>query len=122
MLLSRTIEHVRVVGHRIVHGGARFTAAVAVDDAVRAALEELVALAPLHQPPALAALESRAAASPERLHVACFDTAFHAALPDGAATYAVPADWRARLARATLRLPRAVARLRRPPRRSDART
>jgi acetate kinase len=90
-------EEVRAVGHRIVHGGTRFRDAVLVDDEVRAALEELVALAPLHQPAALAALDAARAALPRARHVACFDTAFHASIPDAASTYALPADWRERL-------------------------
>jgi acetate kinase len=85
---------VPVVGHRIVHGGRRFTAAAVVDGTVRSALAELVALAPLHQPPALAALDSARAALPDATHVACFDTSFHATLPAAASTYAVPAAWR----------------------------
>jgi acetate kinase len=85
---------VPAVGHRVVHGGVRFPAAVVVDAAVRAALAELVALAPLHQPPALAALDIARVALPAATHVACFDTAFHATLPAAASTYAVPAAWR----------------------------
>jgi acetate kinase len=85
---------VPAVGHRIVHGGRRFTAAAVVDGAVRAELGELVTLAPLHQPPALAALDAACAALPEATHIACFDTAFHATLPAAASTYAVPVAWR----------------------------
>jgi acetate kinase len=83
-----------LVGHRIVHGGSRYPHAIIVDDDVRSALGELVALAPLHQPPALAALDSARRALPRARHVACFDTAFHATLPAAAVTYAVPAAWR----------------------------
>ncbi len=88
---------VRLVGHRVVHGGTRFHAAAVVDDDVRAALGELVHLAPLHQPPALAALDIAREHLPGATHVACFDTAFHATLPAAASTYAVPAAWRDRL-------------------------
>ena len=84
------------VGHRIVHGGSRFTDAVIVDDQVRAALEELVVLAPLHQPAALAALDVARRTLPHAQHVACFDTAFHATISPAAATYALPAYWRER--------------------------
>ena len=83
-------------GHRVVHGGARFVDPVVIDDAVVAALEELTALAPLHQPPALAAIAAVRRAAPQLPAVACFDTAFHAGLPDAAATYALPRSWRAR--------------------------
>ena len=89
-----TFDGVALVGHRIVHGGTRFTAATLVDDGVRAALAALTDLAPLHQPPALAALDDARAALPGARHVACFDTAFHATLPVAAATYAVPEQWR----------------------------
>ena len=84
------------VGHRIVHGGARFSAPVVIDDAVAAALEELVVLAPLHQPKSLAALAAVRRARPGLPEVACFDTAFHAGLPAAATTYALPAAWRER--------------------------
>lgn len=81
------------VAHRIVHGGRR-TAAVLVDDAVIAELRGLVELAPLHQPPALAALARCRAALPAVPHVACFDTAFHTTIPAAARTYALPARLR----------------------------
>ena len=85
--------NVDVVGHRVVHGGGRFRASVAVDDAVEHELDDLGDLAPLHNPPAVAALRAarRLVAVP---HVACFDTAFHATMPAEASTLAVPAVWR----------------------------
>jgi acetate kinase len=84
------------VGHRIVHGGERFTAAVLIDNGVEAALRELTDLAPLHQARSLAALDAVSAQLPNVPAVACFDTAFHSHLPAAAATYALPAAWRAR--------------------------
>ncbi len=84
------------VGHRIVHGGERFREPVRVNAAVRDALEQLVDLAPLHQPKSLAALDAVSAALPRLPAVACFDTAFHATLPEAAATYALPEQWRQR--------------------------
>lgn len=84
------------VGHRIVHGGTEFVAPVRVDDAVAARLAGLTALAPLHQPAALAALDEVREVLPDAVQVACFDTAFHATLPPAAVTYAVPAAWRER--------------------------
>jgi acetate kinase len=83
-------------GHRIVHGGADRTAPEAVDDALLADLRALTELAPLHQPPALDALDAIRRARPELPAVACFDTAFHATLPEAARTYALPAEWRER--------------------------
>jgi acetate kinase len=81
------------VGHRIVHGGERFREPVVVDDEVVAALDELVPLAPLHNRPGVDALREARAALPDAPHVAVFDTAFHATIPDEVATYAVPRDW-----------------------------
>jgi acetate kinase len=89
---------VDAVGHRVVHGGTRFTAPVMVDDEVLAGIRELSALAPLHQPKSLAGLEAIAKALPGVPNDACFDTAFHATIPAAAATYALPADWRRRWA------------------------
>jgi acetate kinase len=87
-------EPADAVGHRIVHGGGRFRAPVVVDDVVAESLAELAPLAPLHTAPALAALGEARAALPDVPHVAVFDTAFHATIPDEAATYAVPRRWR----------------------------
>jgi acetate kinase len=85
---------VDAAGHRVVHGGPDFTAPVVVDDKVRAALESLVDLAPLHLPASLAGLDAVRAALPSVPSVACFDTAFHATMPPEATTYALPASWR----------------------------
>jgi len=84
------------VGHRIVHGGTRFTGPVGIDGPVRGQLGDLTDLAPLHQPLSLAALDAVSAMLPGVPAVACFDTAFHATLSPAAATYAVPAEWRER--------------------------
>jgi acetate kinase len=84
------------IGHRVVHGGDRFREAVRIDGEVIAALRDLVDLAPLHQPSALAGIEAMGAALPGVPAIACFDTAFHATLPAAAATYALPRAWRER--------------------------
>jgi acetate kinase len=77
------------VGHRVVHGGHR-TAPERIDDTVRAELDALTDLAPLHQPPALRAMDQTRAAWPAVPQVACFDTAFHTTIPPAASTYALP--------------------------------
>ncbi|TCC47541.1 acetate/propionate family kinase [Kribbella capetownensis] len=82
------------VVHRVVHGGSRFDGAVLVDDDVEAAIEELVPLAPLHQPRALELI--RASRRDDRPVVACFDTSYHRTIPAAAATYALPGEWRDR--------------------------
>ncbi len=81
------------VGHRVVHGGSRFREPVVVDAEVTAAIRGLTPLAPLHNAPALEAIEDARAALPGVPHVAVFDTAFHATMPDEASRYAVPAHW-----------------------------
>jgi acetate kinase len=82
------------VGHRVVHGGARFIQPTTIDEDVLAAIEELRALAPLHNEPALRAIRAAQDALPDLPHVAVFDTAFHATIPEAAATYAIPRAWR----------------------------
>lgn len=80
------------VGHRVVHGGARHTRPERVDDAVLDSIQELSALAPLHNPPALDVLQRALAAWPALPHVAVFDTALFADLPPAAATPAIDRD------------------------------
>ena len=87
---------VDAVGHRVVHGGIEFRAAVRVTADVERRLEALCDLAPLHQAASLAALRATAADLPDVPGVACFDTAFHAGLPAAASTYALPPEWRQR--------------------------
>jgi acetate kinase len=92
--LDAVPEGVRAVAHRVVHGGRRFREPVMIDADVEHVLSELVDLAPLHNGPALAAIEAARRALPELPHVAVFDTAFHATLRGEASTYAVPQRWR----------------------------
>ncbi len=91
-------EAIEAVGHRIVHGGTQFSQPVLIDEDVTARLRGLSDLAPLHQPKSLAALEAVQAVLPAVPAVACFDTAFHAAMPAAATTYALPREWRTRWA------------------------
>lgn len=85
-----------VVAHRVVHGGSVFRHAVLIDDTVITTISELTDLAPLHQPRALAGIEAARRLLPGLPGVACFDTAFHAGMPDAAARYALPAGWTTR--------------------------
>lgn len=80
------------VGHRVVHGGVRFSQPTPVTDAVLAELEPLVPLAPLHQPNNLAPIRTICERLPGLLQVACFDTAFHRGHPDLADRFAIPED------------------------------
>ncbi len=83
-------------GHRLVHGGERFTESTLLDASLDDELHALDDLAPLHNPPALAAIEALRRLRPELPAVACFDTAFHASLPAAASTYALPTQWATR--------------------------
>ena len=97
-VLADFLRDVRLdaVGHRVVHGGIRFTAPTPLDDDVVKALRDLTDLAPLHQPKSLAGIDAVGALLPDVPAVACFDTAFHATLPEAASTYALPLEWRQR--------------------------
>jgi acetate kinase len=88
------LDEVSAVAHRIVHGGDRFSSPVLLDLDVIAALDALSPLAPLHNPPALAAIRaSRSAFGDEMPIVGVFDTGFFSGLPEHARTYALPAAW-----------------------------
>jgi len=85
------LDSIDAVGHRVVHGGDRFTAAVLIDNKVMAALEALCELAPLHNPAALSGIRAARKILGETLPmVAAFDTSFHHTIGEPAATYAIP--------------------------------
>jgi acetate kinase len=98
-LADRLDEFVRsagpldAAGHRVVHGGPRFHDAVILNETTRRYLDDTSALAPLHNPPALAAIDALHQLQPGLVSVACFDTAFHATMPAEATTYALPPAW-----------------------------
>lgn len=86
-----SVAEIEAVGHRVVHGGERFTHSTLVDDDVWHALHDLIELAPLHNPHNLRGIAAaRAALGPGIPQVAVFDTAFHHSLPDVAYLYAIP--------------------------------
>ena len=92
--LGEAPSDVIAVGHRVVHGGPSFCTPVLLDERTLAELHALVDLAPLHNAPALAAIEEARRTLPGLPQVAVFDTEFHATMPDEASTYAVPERWR----------------------------
>ena len=87
-------ESITLVGHRVVHGGEHFTAPTLITPEVETTLQELVPLAPLHNPPALKGLAWAQRWAPDLPQWACFDTAFHSTLPAAASTYALPLELR----------------------------
>ncbi|WP_217197028.1 acetate kinase [Streptomyces buecherae] len=80
------------VGHRVVHGGTRFTEPTLITDDVLAEVEKLVPLAPLHNPANVTGIKVARTLRPDLPQVAVFDTAFHATMPEYAARYAIDVD------------------------------
>lgn len=87
------LEDLQAVGHRVVHGGEQYTAAVRITPEVRRAIAELSELAPLHNPASLDGITAVEQVLPKVPQVAAFDTAFHATLSEAARTYPVPQKW-----------------------------
>jgi acetate kinase len=92
-LFLRGQSDLDMAGHRVGHGGSRFTRATVIDQPVITAIADLTDLAPLYQPRAICGIEAVQAVCPGLPNVACFDTAFHAGLPAAAARYALPGKW-----------------------------
>ena len=86
-------EDLQAVGHRVVHGGDRYSSAVRISAEVKRTIEELTELAPLHNPPSLEGINAVEQVLPKVPQVAAFDTAFHATLSEAARTYPVPQKW-----------------------------
>lgn len=86
------MSEISAVGHRVVHGGELFSKSVIIDAKVKAAIEECVPLAPLHNPANLIGIEACEKAMPGVPQVAVFDTAFHQTMPKEAYMYALPYD------------------------------
>lgn len=84
---------VDAVGYRVVHGATRFVGPTLIDDQVVTGIESLAELAPLHNPAAASTIRAARRLLPDIPHVAAFDTAFHASLPEGAIRYPIPDSW-----------------------------
>ena len=89
----KQMTEISAVGHRVVHGGEKFTRSVMIDDEVLDAIKAVQHLAPLHNPPNISGIEAAQANLPDVPHVAIFDTAFHQTMPEHAYTYPVPYEW-----------------------------
>jgi acetate kinase len=89
---TSNISDISLVGHRVVHGGESFQQATVIDDDVVKAIESLVPLAPLHNPPALNGIAVARQLLPDVAQVAVFDTAFHATIPAEGRTFAIDAS------------------------------
>jgi acetate kinase len=86
-------DHMLGVGHRVIHGGAKFSGSMFVTPEVIAKIRECIHLGPLHNPPNLLGIEIARELFPDLPHVAVFDTAFHQTMPPRAYLYAVPYEW-----------------------------
>lgn len=85
-----SMDEIDAVGHRVVHGGEKFSTSVRIDDEVMAAIEDCNALAPLHNPANIVGIRACQALMPQVPMVAVFDTAFHQSMPAVAYTYPIP--------------------------------
>lgn len=85
-----SMEEIDAVGHRVVHGGEKFADSVLINDAVMDALNECVALAPLHNPPNIEGIKACQAIMPNVPQVGVFDTAFHQTMPAECYMYGLP--------------------------------
>ncbi len=83
-------EQLKAVGHRVVHGGEKFTQSAMIDNEVIKGIEDCATLAPLHNPAHIIGIKAAQKAFPELKNVAVFDTAFHQTMPEEAYLYALP--------------------------------
>lgn len=86
----KSFEEIDAVGHRVVHGGEKFNTSVLITDEVVKKMEEVIELAPLHNPPNLKGIQAMQSLLPNIPQVGTFDTAFHQTMPDYAYNYAIP--------------------------------
>ena len=86
------LDQIRMIGHRVVHGGERYTKPTIIDERVTRDIKELGALAPLHNPPALAGILALKKVLPDVAQVAVFDTAYHQTIPKYAFLYGLPME------------------------------
>lgn len=86
------LDEITAVGHRVVHGGEKFSQSVLINDEVMEAIKGCISLAPLHNPPNITGIEACMEIMPHKPMVAVFDTAFHQSIPEYAYLYALPYD------------------------------
>ncbi|WP_195970180.1 acetate kinase [Clostridium thermobutyricum] len=86
----KSMDEINAVGHRVVHGGEKYSQSVIIDENVMKELEACVKLAPLHNPPNIVGINACKALMPNVPMVAVFDTAFHQTMPEKAYMYAIP--------------------------------
>jgi acetate kinase len=87
------LEQIDLVGHRVVHGGAKYSQPTIITAEVKSAIADLIPLAPNHNPAHLEGIEAIARILPEVTQIAVFDTAFHSQIPEPAKVYPLPYEW-----------------------------
>ncbi len=91
--IVESLDEIKGIGHRVAHGGSYFDKTVVVDEDVISKIEELIALAPLHNGPAVTGIRAAQAVCPNAVNTVVFDTAFHQTMPEENYLYAVPYEW-----------------------------
>lgn len=91
--IVESLDEIKGVGHRVVQGGTYFDKTVVIDDEVKAKIDELSSLAPLHNPAAITGINAAMEVMPSATHTAVFDTAFHQTMKETEYLYAVPYSW-----------------------------
>lgn len=91
--IVKDLNEIDAIGHRVVHGGDKYSDSVLVDDEVLKTIQDLSDLAPLHNPANLMGIKAASVAFPNAKQVACFDTAFHQTMKEENFIYAVPYKW-----------------------------
>jgi len=89
----KSLDEISGIGHRVVHGGGKYTSSVVIDDKVLNDIEDLSSLAPLHNPANIIGIRACLKLIPSAVQVAIFDTAFHQTMSEEAYMYAVPYEW-----------------------------
>ena len=89
----KSLSDIAAIGHRVVHGGEKFSGSVLITKDVIAALKENIPLAPLHNPPNITGIEAMQKALPGVANVGVFDTSFHSSMPPESYIYALPYEW-----------------------------
>lgn len=91
--MIKSLDEIKAIGHRIVHGGNKYSKSVVIDDRVIQEIESISELAPLHNPANLMGVKVFKNAIPDSVEVACFDTAFHQTMKEKTYLYPVPYEW-----------------------------
>lgn len=88
-----SLDEIEAIGHRVVHGGNKYSKSVEINDRVLLEIESISSLAPLHNPAALKGIYAFLESIPAAKNVACFDTAFHQTMEEATYLYPVPYEW-----------------------------